>query len=55
MKNSIQTITREEIQASMKQFLEEGKQIKVLPPQEELNRSVIGEEKWDSYESLVDI
>ncbi|MBF0288682.1 MAG: hypothetical protein HQM14_12760 [SAR324 cluster bacterium] len=55
MKNTIQTITREAIQASTKRFLSEGKKITVLPPQQETSHSYIGGEKWNSYESLLDL
>lgn len=52
MKDNMNAITREAIEASMKRFLAKGKKITVLPPQEVSSRNLVGEEKWSSYESL---
>ena len=48
-------VTHEEISIAMKQFLSKGGQIRVLPKQEMRVVNVIGADKWDAYESLMDL
>ena len=44
---------QQRLQEAVARFLEKGKQIEMLPPQEVKSRSLIGgEEQWSAYESL---
>ena len=51
LKNSID---REYINSAIKKFLEHGGQIKILPPQKVVARTMISKPEWAAYESLSD-
>ena len=46
---------RQEVQDAIKQFLEKGRQIEILPPQQVQTRSVVGGEQWSDYENVNDV
>ena len=46
------TITREEIQKALKDYIAAGGSIKVLPPQQTPHHSYIGGFNWGPYEEL---
>ena len=44
---------QQRLQEAVSRFLEKGKQIEVLPPQEVKTRTLIGgEEQWNTYEAV---
>ncbi|MBF0287164.1 MAG: hypothetical protein HQM14_05040 [SAR324 cluster bacterium] len=45
-------INHEFIEASIKNFLEKGGQIRILPPQKHQTRTVIMGNEWGAYEAL---
>ncbi|MBT22572.1 hypothetical protein CMK17_21930 [Candidatus Poribacteria bacterium] len=50
--NGSKKITREEIQKALKEYLNKGGQIKVLPSQKVYVSQYIGAEKYQSYENV---
>ncbi len=47
-------IDRELLNLAIKNFLEHGGQIEVLPPQKISSNVIIAEQEWAAYESLSD-
>jgi hypothetical protein len=46
---------RQEVQDAIQRFLAKGKQIQILPPQKVNNRTVIGGDQWENYESINEV
>ncbi|MGK5095103.1 hypothetical protein WDW89_24225 [Deltaproteobacteria bacterium TL4] len=44
-----------DLNTAMNSFLKKGGKITVLPPQVAVNRTVIGAEQWEAYESIDDL
>ncbi|MBF0279360.1 MAG: hypothetical protein HQM13_16305 [SAR324 cluster bacterium] len=49
-----QAVDRQILNIAIKNFLEHGGQIKVLPPQKVAAKAVISRQEWTAYESLSD-
>ncbi|MGA1599550.1 MAG: hypothetical protein ACO4AU_10890 [bacterium] len=54
-KQKVKESQHQELEDAIQRFLNKGRSIKVLPPQEVRNRSVVGGDRWEMNELLSEL